>query len=204
MFVGVVESIVDLQRLRGLLPATDDILELSTPRHTRSLVEAVVSGTSPLVGQSIRDARFRTRYGAVVIAVHRAGERIEGKIGDIVLRAGDMLLLEAPPSFAETYRNSWDFFLVSPVANSQPRNHDKAWIALAILGGFIALAAFDVMSEFNAALLAGGRDGPHRLSHRRAMRNAASTGRRSSPSPPRSASAARSNRQGSRAASRAR
>jgi di/tricarboxylate transporter len=156
VFVGVVESIVDLQRLRGLVPASDDVHALSTPRHNRHLVEAVVSGTSPLVGQTIRDARFRTRYGAVVIAVHRAGERIEGKIGDIKLRAGDMLLLEAPESFAETYRHSWDFFLVSRVANSQPRNHDKAWVALAILGAFIALAATDVLSEFNAALLAGG------------------------------------------------
>lgn len=155
VFVGIVDSIVDLQRFRGLLPAADDVHQLSTPRHNRSLVEAVVSGTSPLVGQTIRDARFRTRYGAVVIAVHRAGERIEGKIGDIRLRAGDMLLLEAPPSFAETYRNSWDFFLVSPVANSQPRSHDKGWIALTILGGFIALAAADILTEFNAALVAG-------------------------------------------------
>lgn len=159
VFVGVVESIVDLQRIRGLMPASDDIHELSTPRHARTLVEAVVSGTSPLVGQSIREARFRTRYGAVVIAVHRAGERIEGKIGDIVLRAGDMLLLEAPESFASTYRNSWDFFLVSPVANSQPRNHEKGWISLAILGGFVAVAALDILSEFNAALVAGAAMG---------------------------------------------
>jgi di/tricarboxylate transporter len=154
VFVGIVDSIVDLQRFRGLLPATDDVHQLGTPRHNRSLVEAVVSSTSPLVGQTIRDARFRTRYGAVVIAVHRAGERIEGKIGDIRLRGGDMLLLEAPPSFAETYRHSWDFFLVSPVANSQPRSHEKGWIALTILGAFIALAASDILSEFNAALLA--------------------------------------------------
>jgi di/tricarboxylate transporter len=155
VFVGVVDSIVDLQRVRGLVPATDQIMKLTMPRHTRTLVEAVVSAASPLVGQSVRDARFRTRYGAVVIAVHRAGERIQSKIGDIVLRAGDTLLLEAPPSFVETYRNSWDFFLVSPVANSQPRNHERGWIALAILLGFVALASSDVVSELNAALIAG-------------------------------------------------
>jgi di/tricarboxylate transporter len=159
VFVGVVDSIVDLQRIRGLVPATEQILKLPVPRHSRSLVEAVVSSTSPLVSQSVRDARFRTRYGAVVIAVHRAGERIEGKIGDIVLRAGDTLLLEAPPSFAETYRNSWEFVLVSPVANSQPRNHDKGWIALLILGAFIAAASLEMMNELNAALLAGAAMG---------------------------------------------
>lgn len=159
VFVGVVDSIVDLQRIRGLVPATTQILKLQVPRHTRCLAEAVVSATSPLVGQNIRDARFRTRYGAVVIAVHRAGERIEGKIGDIVLRAGDALLLEGPPTFADAYRNSWDFFLVSPVADSQPRNHDKGWIALAILAAFIAAASLEVVSEFNGALLAGAAMG---------------------------------------------
>lgn len=162
VFVGVVDSIVDLQRVRGLVPATPEILELTTPRHARGLVEAVVSATSPLVGQSIRDARFRTRYGAVVIAVHRAGERIERKIGDIVLRAGDCLLLEAPPSFVRTYRNSWDFFLVSAVENSEPRNHDRGRIALAILGAFVAvvgLEGFTGVSVLNGALLAAAAMG---------------------------------------------
>lgn len=162
VFVGVVDSIVDLQRVRGLLPATPQILKLPTPRHNRTLVEAVVSATSPLVGQSIRDARFRTRYGAVVIAVHRAGERIDRKIGDIVVRAGDCLLLEAPPSFVRTYRNSWEFFLVSPVANSEPRNHDRGWTALAILGGFLAIVGLEnvtSVSVLTGALLAAAAMG---------------------------------------------
>lgn len=162
IFIGIVDSIVDLQKIRGLVPATDQLHELLAPRHMRSLVEAVVSAASPLVGLSIRDTRFRTRYGAVVIAVHRAGERIEGKIGDIVLRSGDTLLLEAHPTFVETHRHSWDFFLVSPVANSRPVNHAKGWIALGILGAFVVVAAmegFTGVSLLNAALLAAAAMG---------------------------------------------
>ena len=39
------------------------------------------STTLPIVGKSIREGEFRTRYDAVVIAVHRNGERIDRRIG---------------------------------------------------------------------------------------------------------------------------
>ena len=67
--------------------------KLTAARFDHLLVEAVVSDTNPLLGKSIRDGRFRTRYDAAVIAVYRNGERLAGKIGDIVLRTGDTLLL---------------------------------------------------------------------------------------------------------------
>lgn len=50
VFVGVIESVVDLQRIRGLGPATDQIFKLTASRLNRRLVEAVVSDTSPMVG----------------------------------------------------------------------------------------------------------------------------------------------------------
>ena len=88
LFVGIVESVVDLQRIRGLVPATDQVSKLSAPRPQRCLIEAVVSNSCPLVGKTIRDGRFRNVYNAVVVAVARNGERLHKKIGDIVLHAG--------------------------------------------------------------------------------------------------------------------
>ncbi|MDE0504081.1 MAG: SLC13 family permease, partial [Candidatus Poribacteria bacterium] len=87
IFVGIVESVVDLQKIPGLTPATDQIFKLDTPRSERCLIEAVVSNTCPIVSQTIREGQFRSTYNAVVIAVARNGERIRRKIGDIVLRA---------------------------------------------------------------------------------------------------------------------
>src|SRR5687767_10427391 len=95
LFVGVVESIVELQRIRGLVPATEDVFHLKVPRPQRVMIEAVVSNTCPLVGMTIRESRFRSHYNAVVVAVARNGERLHQKIGDIVLHAGDVLLVEA-------------------------------------------------------------------------------------------------------------
>jgi len=139
VFVGVVDSVVDLQKIRGLVPATDQVFKLDSPRSQRCLIEAVASDSCPVVGRTIRDGRFRSIYNAVVIAVARHGERIRGKIGDIVLRAGDTLLLEAHPSFVARHRNSRHFFLVSRLENSTPPRHERALVALGILVGMVAL-----------------------------------------------------------------
>ncbi|MCA8999596.1 MAG: SLC13 family permease [Planctomycetaceae bacterium] len=154
VFVGIVESVVDLQKFPGLVPATDQVFKLDSPRSERCLIESVVSNTCPLIGMTIREARFRTRYNAVVIAVSRNGQRLRGKIGDIVLQPGDTLLLEAHPSFADIQRNSRDFYLVSTVANSTPLRRDKAWIAQIILVGLIVLNTVLQWEILTAAMLA--------------------------------------------------
>lgn len=154
VFVGAIDSIVDLHRLRGLQPATDQVFKLDTPRLGRCLTEAVVSDTCPLVGKTVREGEFRTRYNAVVLAVARNGERLRGKIGDIRLRTGDALLLEANPVFEQQYRSSKDFYLVSTVPDSTPINHDKAPLALMAMVGMVVLATFGWMSMLHAAVLA--------------------------------------------------
>lgn len=154
VFVGMVDSIVDLHKLRGLQPATDQVFKLNTPRSQRCLVEAVVSNTCSLVRQTIREGQFRSRYDAVVLAVSRNGERLEGKIGDIRLQPGDTLLLEAGDAFLEQQRSSRDFYLVSSIPDSQPIRHEKAPLALVILVGMVVLATFGWMSMLKAAVLA--------------------------------------------------
>jgi di/tricarboxylate transporter len=154
LFVGIVASVVDLQRIRGLLPATNQVAKLSAPRPQRCLIEAVVSNSCPLVGKTIRDGRFRNVYNAVVVAVARNGERLQKKIGDIVLRAGDTLLVEAHPSFADQQQNSRDFFLVSRLEGSNPPSHDRAWIAMAVLVGMVTVVTLEWLPMLQAALLA--------------------------------------------------
>ena len=156
IFVGVVESVVELQRIRGLKPATNQVFKLDAPSGERCLVEAVVSDTCPVVGKSIREGRFRSLYDAAVIAVARSGERIQKKIGDIVLRAGDTLLLATHPSFVDLQRNSRDFFLVSPVEGSTPPRHERGVIAIAILGLMVLGLIFQLRSEVVIALAAAG------------------------------------------------
>lgn len=132
VFVGVLESVKDVQKIRGLTPVGAG-KGVSAVRQLNRLIEVVVSPASPLVGQSIRDARFRTNYGAVVLAVHRMGERLLGKLGDITMRPGDTLLLEAPVGWAARHRDSSAFLLVSEHEGSAAPRHERAWASIVIL-----------------------------------------------------------------------
>ncbi|MEI6635236.1 MAG: SLC13 family permease [Planctomycetota bacterium] len=154
VFVGVIDSVIELQKIRGLRPATDQVFKLDDPRSERVLVEAVVSPSCPLVGRTIREGRFRSTYGAVVIAVARDGERLEMKIGNIVLQPGDTLLVEAGPNFLDRQRSNRHFYLVSEVTGSTPPRHDKAWIACTVLAAMVLAAALELVPMVAAALVA--------------------------------------------------
>ncbi|MGB5650269.1 MAG: SLC13 family permease, partial [Sedimenticolaceae bacterium] len=122
----------------------------------RSFFEAVVSDTCPLVGKSVREGRFRTLYRAAIIAVARNGERLRGKIGDMVLRAGDTLLVEARPDFVSRQGRSRDFLLVSEIGGFHPPDHRRAPLALAIIVCMVVLASSGLLSMLEAALVAAG------------------------------------------------
>ncbi len=153
-FIGMIDSIVDLHRLRGLQPDTDEVFKLDTPRSERCLIEAVVSNTCPMVGRTIREGKFRTQYNAVVLAVARNGERLRGKIGSIRLQPGDTLLLEANANFLAQQRISNDFYLVNGIPDSEPLRHEKAPLAIAILGVMVFLTAIGLTSMLKAAIIA--------------------------------------------------
>ncbi|MEL7087278.1 MAG: SLC13 family permease [Planctomycetota bacterium] len=156
IFAGVVDSVVDLQKIRGLLPATDQVFKLDDPRPNRRLVEAVVSPQNPLLGQTIREGRFRTQYGAAVIAVHRGGECLNQRLGDVRLTAGDTLLLDTHPRFVARQRNRQDFILVSAVEGSETPRYERAGFALALLTAMVLLTTLTEMRLVTAALLAAG------------------------------------------------
>lgn len=153
MFVGVIDSVVDLRKIRGLVPATDQVNKIEGRRLARSHAEAVISNSSPLIGKTVRESRFRTVYNAAIIAIHRSGHRIAGKIGDIRLRPGDTLLLVTHPGFVNAYRNSDDFYLVSQVAGVRETRHEKASLSLAILGLLVGLLVLSDLPPVTAVLL---------------------------------------------------
>jgi di/tricarboxylate transporter len=155
VFAGVVSTIVDVQRIRGLLPVASSEATPDAP-IAPNLVEAVISPSSPLVGESIRESGFRGVYDAAVVGVHRNGERVGGKIGESVLRPGDTLLLQAGPAFLHAHRNSPDFYLVSEVHGSERPRFERAGLALAALAVMVGVAALELVPISVAAFLAGG------------------------------------------------
>ncbi len=153
-FVGVVDAVVDLQRTPGLTPPDDQVHKLESARPDRILVEAVVSDSGPMIGRTVREGRFRSLYGAVVVAVARNGRRLRQKVSDVVLRPGDTLLLETEPGFVESHRNVRDFYLVSPIPDSSPPRFERMGASALVLVALIAVATAGVLPIVIAGLLA--------------------------------------------------
>tara|TARA_R110002073_G_scaffold118918_1_gene258465 strand:+ start:342102 stop:343940 length:1839 start_codon:yes stop_codon:yes gene_type:complete len=163
VFVGQLESVVELQQIKGLVPESidsqDDEQEAepgSQYRPNLRIVEAVVSNNSSLVGMTIRQSGIRTRYGAVVVAVRRQGQQIPGKLGEIRLRPGDTLLLEAPPGFSGRFGSTNDFYLVNESGTPAALRHDRAWASIGILALLVVLISFRIFPPMTAAMLAAG------------------------------------------------
>lgn len=152
LFTGVVSTIVDLEKIPGLVPAGDLSYEFHpAKRMQRRLTEVVLSPESPLIGSTVREGNFRQKYNAAVVAVHRSGERLTRKIGDIALATGDTLLLQTRNDFVSNYRNSRDFYLVSDVETSTPRLHHKMKLAAGLALLLIALLCFSTWISRNPA-----------------------------------------------------
>lgn len=155
IFSGVISTIVELQNIKGLRVETGSNLKLEDLQNgNASLVEAVVSHQSSLIHQSIKQSNFRSKFGAGVVAVHRNHERIKSKVGDIVFKPGDTLLLLANKDFLNRWSNSNDFYLTSPIAQPQVVSTNKSIIAIFTLVSMVLLASFNVLSMFKATMLA--------------------------------------------------
>ncbi len=154
-FTGLPETILELQRTPGLSVLKDTAFNLkSYDSDEFGVFEVVVSENSPLNGKNVRYSQFRTRYRAVILAIHRSGERIQQKIGDIILKAGDTLLILARKDFAGKWYHTKDFYLVSRANGlpSKPKWH--AWFSLGILVVMIIAMATESVPILLAVALA--------------------------------------------------
>ena len=152
-FVGGVDRVMDLQGMPGLrIAAHKHMRGLDSGEHR--FLEVVLAAISPLVGRTLKSADFREDYQATVLAIHRSGERIAGKLGDVTLAAGDTLLLLTDRGFAARWRDRREFLLVSQLDGALPVSTKKAWIVLGITALMIAGSALDVFPILEGSLLA--------------------------------------------------
>jgi di/tricarboxylate transporter len=156
-YSGSAEAIGDLKRVRGMeLYQEDHIKKTCVGLTDRRLVQAVVARSSPLVGRAVADVRFRTKYGGVVIAIQRGRDRIRDHPAEVVLRTGDVLLIETGRSFAEkNSTNCYVFALVSEVEGSSPPRPQLFLLCVALIGASLAIAAVELRSLLITATIVG-------------------------------------------------
>lgn len=137
-FVGDLDAVSRLQQFPGLELLRQD-------QQQGELLEAVLSYSSRLVGKSLKQIRFRHEYDAVVIAVRRGHERLQGGLGDLILHAGDVLVLSVGKHFPGQHILNQEFIYVNGLSISTPlaKRHSQ-WV-LAGFVGVLALSIFDIV-----------------------------------------------------------
>ena len=152
-FVGRVDNIVDLQRVRGLASAEARQIS-SLAGNVHAFYEVVVGAGGDLVGQTLKQVDFRARYDAAVIAIHRAGHRVDAKLGDVSLRVGDTLLILSDPAFRARWRDRPDFLVIAPLSGISPRQPRRAWLIGGVFLGFILATGSGLVPILHASITA--------------------------------------------------
>ncbi len=152
-FAGNVSRILDLQRMPGLASAEERHFSVVANNPERLFYEAVVSEGSPLAGSSLKEIGFRGRYDAAVLAIYRSGERIDAKLGEVPLRAGDVLLVLSGPEFHRRWSEQYDFMVVAPLGSNRPLRREKARMVELLILGLVLVAGTGVLDLLKTSLV---------------------------------------------------
>ena len=150
IFVGQTDAITDL--------VSSDI-GLSLPDFCNiedekiDIVEVVVSNNSSLINKKIRETDFRAKFDAAILAVHRNGERLKGKIGEIILKPGDLLLLLTGKDFWKRAEDTTDFYIISKIREIFNIDRKKGNFVFFSFIGLIFLSALNVVPLFTSLLI---------------------------------------------------
>lgn len=133
LFCGDVDSVSTLQEIPGLTLFGQQHL------NGQNFVEVVVSSSASFCNKTLKSSRFRDRFDAVVVAIRRGHERLEGGLGNISLAAGDTLVLVPGKRFeAERQAHRKEFVLVNDLDSSARLDSHKSTL---VLLGFVAVIA---------------------------------------------------------------
>ncbi|HIA06897.1 MAG TPA: SLC13 family permease [Flavobacteriales bacterium] len=142
IFTGVTSAISDLEK-----PA----MGLSLPKPTEAkdtgmnIIELVISHNSRLIGSKIQDSDFRGKYDGSILAVHRNRENLSGKIGEIEIRAGDVLLALIGPDFYKRVAEVQAFYVIS---KEQETTDIKPWKLAIMIGGIVGAVVLQAIGVF--------------------------------------------------------
>lgn len=156
VFSATLDTIGVVKQVKGLSIRTGSELTLDALQNENTvLVEAVISHNSSLLNKTLKTSNFKSRFNAGVIAIHRNNKRINSKVGEIVLKAGDTLLLLAHNDFIDKNKFTDDFYVVTAVKTPEEflQNQKQGWFVIGLMGLMIGFVTLGVLSMFKAMLL---------------------------------------------------
>ena len=116
-------------------------------------VEVLLPAGSTLAGASLRELRFRQRHNATVLALRRGQETVQERLGQVVLREGDVLLLQAPLDSIRGLQASNDLLVLDRLEDDLPTVRRKP-VAVSIAIGMLLLPTLTPVPLVASVLLA--------------------------------------------------
>ena len=153
VYAGQIDDILELKDSHGLVSAEHHVFSMSEVDRNRQLRTAYVNFGSSLIGTTIGGSLFEKENNLSLVAVARRGKRIKEVPRQVVLQAGDTLLLECPPRLnvsTDRLSSQLHFFDSEQVVNIGP----KTFISAVIMIAMVALSALNVLPLLQCAFIA--------------------------------------------------
>ena len=139
---GDVKSLIEADKKLGVVIEPDFKFQLSDlDTESAHVFEAVLPSRSEFGGRTVKEVRFRDRYGFTVLAIWRQGEVLVDRLGDVRLRAADVLLLKGARGNMRDLQQNNQVLVLEPLEIDSQRNK-KAPLAVGILGLVLVLTTF--------------------------------------------------------------
>jgi len=150
---GSVENFFRMKEVEQVYMLTDEKLnQEELTKEENLLVECLLTNQSELVGQSLKEANFRRRFGSFVLAIRREGDILRKKIAHVILRAFDTLLVYGSREKIREMRDSGGFIVLTELERSL-RKHRFWWLSIIVIIGAVLLAALSLVPILKGVII---------------------------------------------------
>lgn len=143
----------DVQPFMEFLPAPE-WSESDLESRAVEVIEAMLSPRSRLIGETLRSAHFREKYGMSVLAIWRGEQEIITDLADVQLSFGDALLLQGSHEKINILSKDLDLIVLTSVEETEITVPNKGRAALMIFIATLVLAV--IFPELTGAIMLGG------------------------------------------------
>lgn len=150
---GRLDNLMTVKETEGIDIRADGLLDYALQSDRIKLAELLVTPQSDFVNNSLKSSNFRQKYGLVVLAINRSGHTLREKLGGLILRVGDILLVQGPIEKINYYKTSRDLTVLDDFRPLLYKKR-KGFLTLAIFIASIILGSCNIL-PLSAALVLG-------------------------------------------------
>ena len=146
LFVGEAKALMEVKATHGIEIHAEVKLGLGKISiDDQEIAEGVVLPDSRLVGTTVRDAALYDASGAIVLGLHRRGHAVHKALADVIVRVGDVLLLQGDTEALAQAREHYALAFTSATVDTSRLRRGRAWIVAASFVAAIVVASIDLV-----------------------------------------------------------